>query len=237
MLFVLLHPWGGIWGLVKALWWKINQKTFKLPCIVNFKGKIICYPDSSYGGLIIYTYFPEWKEMALINNTVGYGDLCVDVGANIGAYSVLFGSLGANVISFEPSSAYERLLENISLNDKMFITPIKKAAYNFTGKINFSELKHTELSHVGGINRIDCIKLDDLIDDYIKYLKIDTEGSEFEVIIGAEKLIKQNMIGIIQFEGRSRKIINYLKKHNFRFIFFEKNSIALSPKTVLKYNQ
>ena len=45
------------------------------------------------------------------------GDMFVDVGANIGTYTVWAAELGAEVIALEPSAdAFARLAENLALN-------------------------------------------------------------------------------------------------------------------------
>ena len=45
------------------------------------------------------------------------GDLFLDVGANVGSYTIWAGELGADVIALEPApDTYALLLENIDLN-------------------------------------------------------------------------------------------------------------------------
>lgn len=52
--------------------------------------------------------------------------------------------------------------------------------------------------------KIPCKKLDTLFEelnlDYIDYLKLDTEGAEFKIISGSQKLLKEKKIKYIQFE-------------------------------------
>jgi FkbM family methyltransferase len=66
--------------------------------------------------------------------------------------------------------------------------------------------------------------------DFVHILKCDTQGFDFEVLKGAERLLKQNSIGIIYFEVIFSKmykdaptffeILNYLLAHNFVMVGF-----------------
>lgn len=45
-----------------------------------------------------------------------------------------------------------------------------------------------------------CVRIDELYRDYIDLIKIDCEGADMDVLVGCEKLLKENKIGIIQIE-------------------------------------
>jgi len=54
------------------------------------------------------------------------------------------------------------------------------------------------------LKEVECKKLDTLIEEIklekIDYLKIDTEGAEYKILLGAKKLLDQKKITFIQFE-------------------------------------
>jgi FkbM family methyltransferase len=54
------------------------------------------------------------------------------------------------------------------------------------------------------LKEIECKKLDTLFNEYqwdkIDYLKIDTEGAEYKILLGAKNLLEQKKITFIQFE-------------------------------------
>ena len=61
----------------------------------------------------------------------------------------------------------------------------------------------------------------------IDVLKIDTEGNEFNVLKGAEKLLEQNKINIIyteisetkkKFLEKEKSIIDFLNSYNFKLV-------------------
>jgi len=72
----------------------------------------------------------EFEEMSFVMHFLRADDLFVDVGANIGAYTILAsGIAGARSISFEPSaSSFTYLERNVRLNDLTTKVILVKAA-------------------------------------------------------------------------------------------------------------
>ena len=58
-----------------------------------------------------YVGLQEYEDMALVLHALGNGDLMVDVGANIGAFTLLAASTGAQVMAMEPSPDNMKHLE------------------------------------------------------------------------------------------------------------------------------
>lgn len=125
--------------------------------------------------------------------TIKPGDIVFDIGAHIGSFSIFAASKGATVYSFEPSPLnYEKLVANIALNGyegKIF--PHNVAITNKVGK---SKLFVSETD--GGVNslkesnegalEIETLTIEKVIEKYslksIDFLKIDIEGSEYDVL-------------------------------------------------------
>jgi FkbM family methyltransferase len=77
----------------------------------------------------------------LLVRVLGEGDVAVDVGANIGFFtvlaSILIGPTG-RVVAFEPGTQnLERLRANLALNDCKNVTIIEKAVMNQVGEVEF----------------------------------------------------------------------------------------------------
>jgi len=91
---------------LRIMWWKCNQALFHFPAIVQLtpEAQCICHPERSYAGQVIDTKFPEYAEMKLIYNIVRSEDVFIDVGADIGTYSLIAASkiTTGNVYAFEP---------------------------------------------------------------------------------------------------------------------------------------
>ncbi|MDQ3242738.1 MAG: FkbM family methyltransferase [Gemmatimonadota bacterium] len=82
----------------------------------------------------------EPAETALVQQLVGPGSTVLDIGANIGYYTLQFAELvGASgrVIAFEPDPAnFELLARNTQLNGYLNVTLVQRAASNTAGILN-----------------------------------------------------------------------------------------------------
>lgn len=122
---------------------------------------------------------------------------CLDIGANIGNHSVFFSKLFKQVIAFEPHPFAYRLLNlntesfsNIFVNKFGLSNKKQKAQfYTYCGNVGGSSMVKGECA---GIEKtlLDVYALDDIIErkDTIKFVKIDVEGHELEVIEGGKEL-------------------------------------------------
>ena len=120
----------------------------------------------------------------------------VDVGANIGAFS-LYQAItkhAERVIAFEPSpQVFPRLLKNVELNGLGNVTAINAAVGDMAGLLSFSEGRMSMNGHVSesGPLKVPCVTLDGELRDIprIDILKIDTEGYEAQVLRGASDVL------------------------------------------------
>ena len=148
----------------------------------------------------------------------------LDIGANIGWYTLTLGKEGYNVISFEPSKInYYILLKSYCLNQDINVTIINKGLDNveknmtlyhplddtgngvaFDGKdlLNFTNPIKEEIT----LNKLDYY-IEFLKSKNLALIKIDVEGSEGKVIEGGLDLIVKYHIPFIFMEWQS----NYLK--------------------------
>lgn len=136
----------------------------------------------------------------------------VDVGANMGYFSLLWASMNkANrVIAFEAAPRNLEILKtNIALNnlsDRVALVP--KAAGRYTGTMAF-DVGPAEQTGWGGAAtvasattvEVPVVRLDhELPANTIDVLKIDVEGADTWVLFGCEGLIRKGLIGRIFFE-------------------------------------
>jgi FkbM family methyltransferase len=162
-------------------------------------------------------------------------DIFIDVGANIGLFSLFASSRCQQVIALEPSSReFVDLLRNIKLNNCKNVVPLLVAASNIAGiiHININPIQHSGgnsvLSTEDNPNQdnIVALTLDQLVDifDYhpnkaedkpFNYfqlvIKIDVEGFEPQVLLGMEKLLKSGLIRkvIVEIDAdRQRRLSN-----------------------------
>ena len=90
----------------------------------------------------------EPKMVKLFRTLVKEEDVVIDVGANIGCTSILFGELAEQVISFEPSpTTFNLLQQNIKQSGLENITLLNSALGSNTG---VSEITYSESNRSGG---------------------------------------------------------------------------------------
>lgn len=171
----------------------------------------------NYGGGQSPAHSGEIEALKFLQDSLGQPKpfTLFDVGANDGEYIArALEALGANVkaYSFEPQAgSYARL--EIRFEDDPRVIPMKLALGDKAGKAElFSAeigdataslhrnivLDHA-LSETVNLTTVDQVCADEAIKQ-IDFLKIDTEGNEMDVLLGAAKMIELGQISAIQFE-------------------------------------
>jgi len=131
------------------------------------------------------------------------GDTVIDIGANIGYFTVLLANLvgpKGKVYAFEPDPrSFSLLRRTIEKNGWHHVVAEQKAVSNKAGEFilyqtrswTANALVENEL-HVSAV-KVQVIALDEyLSDDRIDFIKIDTDGSEPLAIQGMSRLIRRS---------------------------------------------
>jgi FkbM family methyltransferase len=157
-------------------------------------------------------YIVNWekyfsKEKELVKNYLNEGDIAIDVGANLGFYTILLSSLVGNegkVYSFEPSyKTFIRLTKNLELNKinnaiiENFGCGDTEGEFSLYKDRKFSGMdrmvnKQINYNHLEYVKLITLDKYFENYNNRIKLIKIDTEGFEPRVLLGAVQLIKKH---------------------------------------------
>jgi FkbM family methyltransferase len=192
------------------------QKSNNYITVVVKHQEIRLHPQGQIAELL-YTSDFEKEEITLVSEFIKPFDNIIDIGANIGLYSVLFRKLSkGNIVCFEPSSeSYDRLVNKLKLNKIDDITLYKVALSNILdqylelvrkpgykdGDRHLNSLNLTQADG-GDIEKVFCTTLDSyfLNNDKIDFIKIDIEGGELNAFKGAENLISSNPDIAIMFE-------------------------------------
>ena len=154
---------------------------------------------------------------AYLANRIGPGDVCYDVGANVGAYVLQlahWSKPGGRVVAFEPNpqtrEALRRHVEMNGLADRVQIEPLavgsapSKVDFHVTGADGRSRMStpNPELAGKSSIVTVDVTTLDDYwertgLDP--DWLVIDIEGLEVAALAGARRMIKsrRDRLGVI----------------------------------------
>jgi FkbM family methyltransferase len=157
----------------------------------------------------IYTGLHEFEDMAFVLHLLRQDDLFIDIGANIGSYTILAGAaVGARCISFEPLPAtYAHFMRNICLNDiKDRVTALNCGVGDAEGVLCFTSdldtvnhVANQEEMSLGSAVEVKVFPLDTIIGGEAPTLiKIDVEGFETNVIKGARSvLIRDSLRAVI----------------------------------------
>ncbi len=161
--------------------------------------------------------------------------LLLDVGANVGKFSSLLRAQfpAAEICAFEPvPSTFSTLQENMrSLNVRCFgfglgrqeeTVPIYRSAQEgFSSQASLypevaSSMHRYEkvVSETISLRTLDAVAAEQQWTT-IDFLKIDTEGNEFSVLQGAEKLISDKRIGAIMFEFNEMNVASRVFLRDF----------------------
>jgi FkbM family methyltransferase len=236
--FIVNHPLNRrkpVAALIRFLRWQLGSRLINGDIVFPWinGAKVIVRNGETGFTQNIYCGLHEFSEMAYLLHALRPEDLFVDVGANIGSYTILAGaSVGAKVICFEPvPSTYERLITNIKLNLlEETVRPVNMGISNEIGTLLFTNDQDTMNHVISASESSDCVevkvdKLDKLIeDDDPSILKIDVEGYETRVLEGAEIALTKESLHSIMIElngsgGRygfdETKIIQSLCEHGF----------------------
>ena len=134
----------------------------------------------------------------------------VDIGANIGYYTILSAKLvgkSGTVYAFEPEDRnFEDLMENIEFNELKNVIAVQKAISNSDGIATLYTSKYESGEHSlvkgrvkDGLGTVDVetVRLDDVVKGDIDFLKMDVEGNEPNVLKGAERTLKGPNIKLV----------------------------------------
>ena len=184
-------------------------------------GQIVCY--RMRGGARLFTRHNRsdfhmideiwaFRKYDWFGYRVNPGEIVVDIGANIGTFSIYAAKVCAasRVISFEPFAENYRLLnKNVEANQLRMVTCVNQAV---AGKracrtLNLDSRDSGSHSLVSGsfehTTEVECCTFQDIFErfgvDRIDYLKMDCEGAEYEILESATSSHLQR-IGRISME-------------------------------------
>jgi FkbM family methyltransferase len=159
--------------------------------------------------LVPDTYEPEVENV--INRFVKPGDCVIDVGASIGFFTVMMSKIvGENglVLAFEPhQESFQHLYRNVhffhKLNNvalfrhalwKHDVSALELWSVNDIGYSSFHAYKDAEYSEFTEGRALDTLLSEK---DHPRFMKIDCEGTEAEVLCGAHKILERGVDCIV----------------------------------------
>jgi len=154
--------------------------------------------------LEIYGEYCE-AESQMFDQICRPGDIVIEAGANIGSHTVhLAKRVGpeGRVVALEPQRiVFQTLCANVALNGLTNVMTQQVAVGDENGSVVMPHINYNEEGNFGGISvnmtksgeTVKLIKLDGFVNlPRLRLIKIDVEGFEQKVLIGAKEMISQH---------------------------------------------
>ena len=211
----------------------VGKLRFDLICIKNDDTSVVSYFWKGHhdkAGLELWSKITKNDEAVFI-----------DVGSHTGLYTIvgLLSNKNNFLISIEPSlinlgrMKSNLRLNNLFQNNSQFLG----AASDYSGQGFFmGHHDKTFMSKGGRLSasgeRINIIRLDDISitgNKKIKGIKIDTEGEDYKVLLGAKNIIKNHTPDIIIETREANKIdiFKFLSEFNYKFSLISDKIISV----------
>lgn len=167
----------------------------------------------------------------------------IDCGAHIGISVLYFKKIcpSASIIAFEPDEKnFELLQKNVSSYKLKDVTLLQEAVWTETKEISF----HSDGSMSSKINldsqedalsKVKAVRLHDIIDSEINFLKLDIEGAEYDVLkdIAPKLHLISNLF--IEYHGKFNQnpelieILEILQDAKYLFYIKEASNVYKTP--------
>lgn len=203
-------------ALERYVRWQLASRVSPGPIAVDFVegSRLLVRPGMTGATGNVYAGLHEFPDMAFVLHALRPNELLLDVGANVGSYTILASKvLGARCIAFEPiPAAFAALQDNVHLNDVAHCVDLRRVA---VGEQSGVARMTTELdtgNRIAEPDRADentievpVVALDDVeAAAQAALVKIDVEGHEASVLAGARRLLERpGLLGVIMETNRS----------------------------------
>lgn len=237
-------------ALVSSIGWQIWKRRNSAPRSVKIHGtSILCWPDSEQSSNVVYfNGCPDFWEMSFLRAYLREGDNVMDIGANVGIYTVMLsravGEKGS-VTAFEPDPhTMSRLREQVSHARLSNVSLHECAVSDKSGELTFSSADSAAMRHISrpaesaalGIT-VRCASLDDFEPwQTFDLVKLDIEGAEPLVFKGAAQRFLEFPPDVMLFEvsGLSRlygyeteAVIELLGGYGYKTAIYDVSNRAL----------
>lgn len=194
-------------------------------------GPIFVRKGDIIGDCVIEQQHWDYHVYRVITEEVSESGTAIDVGAQFGVLSCAMAKKFDKVVSFEPNfESFKVLVLNTLIRPN--ITPINMCAYDAKTYLSLSrpeeqdiEIPRDEFGHLDfvntnnvgsysfsedgtGLNGVPSIRIDDLNLDRVSFIKVDAQGADGRVIVGAQATIEKHR-PIVVFEWEKHLSANY----------------------------
>ncbi|NJL09889.1 MAG: FkbM family methyltransferase [Calothrix sp. SM1_7_51] len=231
---------------------QISKRIFRIDNNIKLKNSIVMkLPRNSCFGteLFLKNGSVDWGSEEYLIKFLDKDKSFLDIGANIGYYSLLLAPYCHSVYAFEPD---KRSLQALNKNAAKVnnIQVIQKAVFSQPGEMQLDITRLPELSHLQKKAEIlsssqdsvsvEVTTLDKFANENPKLrvtaIKTDVEGADFDVLLGAKNLIIRDQPLILSEIYPDFKLFEFLKPLDYLIFAFvkprDRSLIHTQPKFV-----
>ncbi len=185
----------------------VNATDFNVLVATSFGPMLVNRNDQYIGQSFIKYGEYSYGEIELFDAWVRPGDIVVEVGANIGAFTVAFSRMvgpDGVVLAFEPQRlVFQLLCANVALQQCTNVTAQQQALGPVRGVARIPMAEPRAVQNFGGVaviteevpgGRSDMVP-QEMLDSWslpeCRFIKIDVEGMEAAVLAGAQATLKR----------------------------------------------
>jgi FkbM family methyltransferase len=166
--------------------------------------RMLLRADQDSGRFLYFYGEYEPEECSYFQQALRPTDICFDVGANVGFYTLLFSHQASKgeVHAFEPvESSWHILSTNVLVNNLMNVTVNRAAVGSCDAELEFtlasdptySSFVDTERRTAAARIKVPVVSIDSYVENCglsrVDCMKIDVEGAEYKVLTGAAGLL------------------------------------------------
>lgn len=213
-------------AIVRHLGWQVRKMFGAVPVTLRLSESWIS-DDSSAGVMPLVNALGayDFNNMSLFAECLQDGGTFLDIGANIGSYTLLLSeNEKVQVVSFEPiPSTFVKLKANVERNQRSNVTLINAALSSGDGLLvmtndGISAVNRVVASAIAGGVTVPSKRLQTFLEGCTRrqpvIAKIDVEGHERDVLVGAgEALAKIQIIALEELAGSDFR--QFMHSHGF----------------------
>lgn len=219
--FIINHPLNKkskIHSIIKFFYWQIVSRLKKKRLVVNWVNESKFIMSKGEDGITgnFYCGLIEYEEMCFLLHYLRESDEFYDIGANVGAYTILASAVRkCKSYAFEPlPTTFAKLVEQLKINQiKHLVQTYNKGVALKSGELEFSSLLNCKNRvNVDPKNKNITKVLVTTLDKEFKpraasLVKIDVEGYESFVLRGGKNFFFNKNIGalIIELNGSGKQ--------------------------------
>jgi FkbM family methyltransferase len=230
-----------------ALWQtrsRITNRPYAMPWVNG--SHLVLEPAMTGATGNLYVGLHEWPDMAFVLHLLRPHDHCLDIGSNVGTYTVLAAAaIGCTVTAAEPTpQALAGLRANIAANRlEARVTVVEACIGGGPGQVRFSTdrgpMNGVVDAHYSGAMRIvPQVALDALPGaGQASCWKVDVEGFETEVLRGAQQSLAGGAVQAVLLEDRSDPVTRVMQEAGFTPCSYDPWRRSLEPRQTSGSNQ